>query len=357
MVVLRYNADGSPDAGFGTGGQVAYSPGGGRIADLTKVIVQPDGKLLAEANLDGMPGTLYHGLIGGVALVRFNVDGTVDGSFGRSGLVEFGTDADPLGPYPIYRPTLPYQAKVGPADADMIFSASDVLVQADGKIVVGGTATAFVQPAYVGQGYLARLNPDGSPDSAFGPDGVLFTTLYADQATYRAVDPRAIGPAPDGSLIVFGNLDYGSILPELGAPPMLMTVRFSDAPPAGTGTPPPATPPDWMVVVPPVVPPLPMPTPPGAPADAIFQLLATGPLSTAGPPVGSTAPGSPFGPPIGSPSPTAPLPIPGTSQSAAVARLSGGGGGVVSTDDPFAIAGEPDRLWNLVLADEIGTPA
>jgi hypothetical protein len=51
------------------------------------------------------------------------------------------------------------------------------------------------------------------------------------------------------------------------------------------------------------------------------------------------------------------LPIPTRSQTATVARLSGGGGGVVNAgDDPFWIAGESDRVGTLVLADEAGMP-
>jgi hypothetical protein len=48
------------------------------------------------------------------------------------------------------------------------------------------------------------------------------------------------------------------------------------------------------------------------------------------------------------------LPIPTQSQSAAVARLSGGGGQASTTDDPFGLAGEPDPLRDLALADPAG---
>jgi hypothetical protein len=39
---------------------------------------------------------------------------------------------------------------------------------------------------------------------------------------------------------------------------------------------------------------------------------------------------------------TAPLPVTSESQSEAVARLSGGGGGTVAPDDVLSLAGEPD---------------
>jgi hypothetical protein len=93
-------------------------------------------------------------------------------------------------------------------------------------------------------------------------------------------------------------------------------------------------------------------------ADAVFQLLASGGgLSNAGS-VALPASTNFFDLPTTLPSTITPLPVPGESQSAVVASLSGGGGGLGNAiDDPFTLTGEPDRIGDLVLAgDEAAAP-
>jgi uncharacterized delta-60 repeat protein len=116
-VLLRYNADGSPDASFGAGGQ--------SITDfeatdlLNDVALQADGKIVVTGRI----------LTAGsgqddFALVRFEADGTVDVTFGVAGLVR--TD-------------------IGSGSSD---EARGIAIQTDGRIlVVGmvafGTAVGF----------------------------------------------------------------------------------------------------------------------------------------------------------------------------------------------------------------------
>src|SRR5215470_1863395 len=78
FALARFNANGILDASFGTGGIV--TTGFGVSAEATSAVVQADGKIVAAgfANLDG--GDDF-------ALVRYNSNGTLDGSFGMGGKV------------------------------------------------------------------------------------------------------------------------------------------------------------------------------------------------------------------------------------------------------------------------------
>jgi uncharacterized delta-60 repeat protein len=83
-VLLRFNSDGTPDATFGNGGLVARSPNDSLVYQGTSsLIVQADGRIVVA-------GFSRYGVFtyGGIpVLTRYNPDGTIDDSFGRSGRV------------------------------------------------------------------------------------------------------------------------------------------------------------------------------------------------------------------------------------------------------------------------------
>ena len=80
--VGRYNPDGSLDTSFGNGG-VAEAPFGGGSKFITQVGLEPDGKIVVVGQSgDPNPGEVYGGF-----LARFDADGTLDTSFGNGGLV------------------------------------------------------------------------------------------------------------------------------------------------------------------------------------------------------------------------------------------------------------------------------
>src|SRR4029077_6628971 len=75
--VVRYDADGSLDTGFGTGGMVRTDFAGG--ADYAHgVAIQGDGKIVVAG---------HAGLVNDndFALARYNADGSLDASFGSGG--------------------------------------------------------------------------------------------------------------------------------------------------------------------------------------------------------------------------------------------------------------------------------
>ncbi|TAL48966.1 MAG: hypothetical protein EPN89_06350, partial [Methylovulum sp.] len=130
-------ANTAPTFLFG-GGKVATDFGGND--DGNSVTVQADGKILLGgwSNI----GSSYD-----FALVRYNTDGSLDTSFGSNGKVttDFGDDE----------------------------RGHSVAVQADGKILLGGSGSGSSNNDFA----LVRYNTDGSLDKSFGGDGKVTTDL------------------------------------------------------------------------------------------------------------------------------------------------------------------------------------
>ncbi len=150
-LLLRLEPDGSPDPSFGRGGAVTLTVGGSTVVEA--IAIARDGKILAAGGSDGV----------GAVIARFDADGTLDPSFGRGGIVT---------------------RRVGE-----LSHALDVVVQADDRIVaVGSTAGAVTRSRFA----VARWHSDGSPDEGFGRDG-LVTTNVGGSAEAQAVVIQADG--------------------------------------------------------------------------------------------------------------------------------------------------------------------
>jgi uncharacterized delta-60 repeat protein len=148
FALARYLANGSLDPSFGTGGLVTTAFGG-RDA-VGGVVVQADGKILVAGYTDAAGGYDF-------ALARYNPDGSLDPTFDGDGEVvtDFGAGAD---------------------------AATALAVQADGKILAAGRASDGTADAFA----LAQYNPDGSPDLSFGGGTGRVTTGFGggDAAAY-----------------------------------------------------------------------------------------------------------------------------------------------------------------------------
>ncbi len=159
FAVARYNADGSLDTSFGTGGLVTTNFGGSESQGFA-VALQKDGKIVV-AGISGDPTDF--------AVARYNRDGSLDASFGTGGLVttDFGGD------------------DVGLA----------VALQKDGKIVVAGRGGPTPDFA------VARYNTDGSLDASFGTGGLVTTNF----GVLSSDSGRAIAIQKDGKIVVTGD--------------------------------------------------------------------------------------------------------------------------------------------------------
>jgi len=178
--LVRYNPDGTLDAGFGSGGKVPASffrleflP---EERNLVDVAIQTDGRIVVVGTFQQTPGSPRE-----FGIARFDPDGTLDGTFG--GGAGWVTTA------------------VGGSDS----GATSVAIQPDGRIVVGGWVTG-------GAGYsdfaLVRYNSDGTLDTAgFGAGTGMVTADFSgfnDFANGVALQSdgkivAAGGAAPDGT--------------------------------------------------------------------------------------------------------------------------------------------------------------
>jgi uncharacterized delta-60 repeat protein len=162
--VVRLNADGTLDTGFGTGGAAVVAVASG-IDTPRKILLQGDGKIIVAGT--GNSGTTA---TNDFTLIRLNADGTLDTSFNGNGklVVPVGTNAD---------------------------TANGALLQQDGKIVVSGTVATGTFPDYG----LIRVNADGTLDSTFGNGGKLILPVgVGNDASY------VVTQQGDGKLIAAG---------------------------------------------------------------------------------------------------------------------------------------------------------
>ena len=146
FAVARYNSNGSLDTTFGNGGKVTTDFGGEDRGD--GVLIQADGKIVVAGGTGVNSST---GSLSDFALARYNVDGTLDLSFGSAGKVftDFG-----LNPF------------------NTNDRALDVALQEDGKIIAVGVGTSRIA--------LARYNTDGTLDPNFDSDGKVITEFFGE---------------------------------------------------------------------------------------------------------------------------------------------------------------------------------
>ena len=173
FAIGRFNADGSPDATFGTNGIVVTNPG---VYDTAYAVsLLGNGKILV-AGQSGYPGAEQPN---GITLQQFNSDGTIDTSFGNNGLVRtFYTTAEVPSNY----------GGVGNV------AARDVVVQSDGKILVAGQTLELNNKFAV-----VRYHSDGSLDTSFDIDGRVSTSLGNGRSYATSMALQG-----DGKLIVGG---------------------------------------------------------------------------------------------------------------------------------------------------------
>jgi uncharacterized delta-60 repeat protein len=180
--VARLNADGNLDTQFGTNGwALAAFPvfqGQPSVAQANAMAIASDGKIVVAGStgtegLEGQPTA--------IAAARFNPDGTLDTSFGTGGEVINALGQDP--------------SQVTDGDA-----AYAVLIQPDGKIVLGGEQItgSFSSPNFA----LMRLNTDGSPDLSFGDGGVVLTTISNNSFVFSI---GGLALQTDGKLVAVGT--------------------------------------------------------------------------------------------------------------------------------------------------------
>ena len=172
VTVVQFDLNGHPDPTFGQNGIVVLDQLK-NDASAADAVLQPDGKLLITGKYLNSTVGPHH------FVVRLNEDGSLDGSFGGNGVA-------------------------GHPDPGLVVWGNAVAVQADGKIVMGGSKFTFIPP---GSGYLdfalIRFNSNGLVDSSFGIDGVV-------TGHFPPGDAEGLSVALDGESRIYlgGLVDY-----------------------------------------------------------------------------------------------------------------------------------------------------
>ncbi|TKB90336.1 MAG: tandem-95 repeat protein [Nitrospira sp.] len=226
--LMRFNSDGSLDTSFGGGsGYVSTDLAGGndRADSLT---IQSDGKVL-------LLGFGFNGTSFDVALVRYNSDGSLDTSFNGTGkvLTDFGANSSDMGnevrmqadgkivvagwsdtggtnDFAIARYNTNGTLDTGFGTGGKVtinLGGSDLAegltIQADGKILV--TGTAGINGGDVG---LLRLNMDGTLDTTFGGGDGVVTSDYSGASDDRGY---SVAVQSDGRIVVSGTTQVGGL--------------------------------------------------------------------------------------------------------------------------------------------------
>lgn len=165
FATVRYNKDGSLDSSFNASGMVRTSFPGGSYSNSYSVAEQPDGKILVGGyvitDFSAPPS---------FALVRYNMNGLVDSSFGVEGKVitSQGTEA---------------------------FSLA---IQSDGKILLSGYFYDKGKYDFA----VARFNSNGILDSSFNLTGIVITAVNSGYDISNCMTIQ-----PDGKIILAGFAD------------------------------------------------------------------------------------------------------------------------------------------------------
>jgi uncharacterized delta-60 repeat protein len=154
--------DGDLDTTFGTGGKRTTDILGTDIAN--SVVVQSDGKIVVAGYSESS-----------IAVVRYNPDGSLDGSFDTDGK---------------------QTTSIGSSGA-----ANSIVLQSDGKIVAAGNAVIGGWDKFA----IVRFNPDGSLDTSFGTAGKRTTAIGS-----RSDIAISVVVQSDGKIVAAGYSDNGT---------------------------------------------------------------------------------------------------------------------------------------------------
>jgi len=163
FALVRYSAEGTPDSGFGKGGILTTDFSGGMDIG-TRLVMQPeDGKFIVT-------GYFSKGSDSDYGMVRYNADGTLDGSFGTGGIVTLH-------------------------QGDGEDQSLSIALLSDGKILVAGNVSIGNTSELV----LARYQSDGTLDEKFGVGGIAQQSVggFNDRGTSLVVQD-------DGRIVVGG---------------------------------------------------------------------------------------------------------------------------------------------------------
>jgi uncharacterized delta-60 repeat protein len=169
----------SLDSSFGMNGLVTNATYGGQERG-NAVALEPNGQIVVAGSytiVAGTPAQAASLMNANWAVLRFNPDGSLDTSFGSGG--------KPVNPFP----------------TGTVASADAVVVEPNGKILVGGeyaATTGAELPSSLSM-VLVQYNPDGTLDTTFGNNGVVTGAMLPLNLV------RGLALQPNGQIVVVGT--------------------------------------------------------------------------------------------------------------------------------------------------------
>ena len=152
MYIVKLNANGSMDTGFGTGGIVTIGDAGSQSA--YSVQVTADGGYIVAGTTSTNAGDIY--------IVKLNADGSLNTSFGTGG-----------------------EVVVGDSDGQ---SVSSIQIATSGGYIIAGTTSTNA-----GDMYIVKLNANGSMDAGFGTGGIVTIGDAGSQAAQSVQNTTGSG--------------------------------------------------------------------------------------------------------------------------------------------------------------------
>ncbi|MBV8780610.1 MAG: hypothetical protein JO353_04370 [Phycisphaerae bacterium] len=212
FLVARYNADGSLDTSFGSGGKVSISG----IDSAYSIALQSNGQIIVAGGA-------------GFNVARLNSNGSLDTTFGNNGLVQSNLGSN----WEAYDMAIASTGKIWLVGAtssnievvrynsngslDSSFSGNGhtsfsiagntsqalaCFLQSDGKLLIVGDTTNVSDT----QIFAMRLTTSGSLDSTFGTNGMVITNPTSGKEDVAS----DVAVQSDGKIVVTGRAGTGS---------------------------------------------------------------------------------------------------------------------------------------------------
>ena len=172
--VARFDTSGHLDPTFGSsGGTVRILPDSLADAEVSSVMIQPDGKIILAGNMMSKTFTASFGA------VRLNSDATPDSSYGVSGVASLHVSRTK------YTSDQPHCA----------------VLQPDGKLIVAGQTGDSADYTSFG---VARFTINGFSDSTFGVNGSFVNHIGSTSGPNEGNVGRWVGIQIDGKIVLAG---------------------------------------------------------------------------------------------------------------------------------------------------------
>jgi uncharacterized delta-60 repeat protein len=173
FLLAKYNANGTLDTSFGSGGFVTTDVSFNQADIAFGVVVQTNGRIVVAGRAEGLStGESFIGLAG------YTTDGDLDSTFGINGVMNVHVAGNEESP-------------------------TDMILLDDDRILVTGNID-FNPPFVNAKFFVVRYTADGFPDQTFGDNGASILDLTPSTDT-----PYAIAVQKDGKIVIGGYVDVG----------------------------------------------------------------------------------------------------------------------------------------------------